>query len=577
LRPDHVSWQPTTNEDARRYLDGCLDALASLCDRKDRVGAMARDGLGRHFRSLTANGLIEAVERAVERVRERNVTWRAAIESLSEFIQHDSAESEVDTVGRVRRLLEKLKPQDLAHRAQYLISDMPWHFPADEKLDIETRRRRQEEAIRDVTEELVRQPDALREILPRLCKGRPRMAMLFGICLAELSADPVQWLEEINRATVNVCGDDRNFDLLSGYLKGMVERFPEVVEKFKQTVSESSELAPALPLICWQQRISAGDITLALNALEAGRLPPEQLIQWTMGGDLSTLPTETVSPLFDAMLDHCAAGFAVGIELMGMYAFGDAGKLEKLRPQICTAAKNVLRWEGAGDGPIAGSHFDEIMQWMLAKGRKDADARSIALTLSRVLVEVSEVSSERFLASLVPVLLTEFPEISWPLIGNAIVSDELRAWRFHFILSNRGFGIDARGGPILALPEETIFAWCMANPDVAPQFVAGIVPVLGPEDGEDGTRFLHPVMERLLDEFGDRPGVVEAVEGNLNSFGWVGSVVPYFRTYVEHLERLRTHPRKRVRRWASNALRRVEKKIEDARNEDEERAALFES
>ena len=29
-------------------------------------------------------------------------------------------------------------------------------------------------------------------------------------------------------------------------------------------------------------------------------------------------------------------------------------------------------------------------------------------------------------------------------------------------------------------------------------------------------------------------GVVEAVEGNLNSFGWVGSVVPYFKTYVDH-------------------------------------------
>lgn len=577
LRPDRVSWRPATNEDARRYLEGCLDALAKLCNRGDHVGAAARDGLGRHFRSLTANGLVDAVERAVEHVQERDAPWRSAIESLSQVIQYDSGNVGADAVDRVRRLLEQLEPQNLARRARYLVSDMPWHFPADESLDIEARRRRQEETIRKLAEQLVRQPGALRATLPELCSGRQQMATLFGIYLAGLLSDPLRWLEEISRVTVSVHDEDRDFDLLSGYLKGMADRYPEVVERFKRNVAQSPELAPALPLICWQQQLSAGDVRLALDALAAGRLPPEQLIHWTIGADLSRLPTDVVSPLFDAMLNHGAAGFAVGIELMGMYAIGDSDRLEELRPQIRTAAENAFRWEGAADGPMAGSHFDEIMQWVLAKGRNDSDARSVALTLSRALVQVSEVSSERLLASLVPVLLADFPEISWPLIGNAIVSDESKGWRLHFVLGDRGFGVDARGRPVLALPEETLFAWCMANPDVAPEFVAGIVPILAPANEQCEPRTLHPVMARLLDEFGDSPGVVEAVEGNLNSFGWVGSVAPYFKTYVEPLEGLRTHPRKRVRRWASNALRRVEKQIDNARNEEEERAALFES
>ena len=400
------------------------------------------------------------------------------------------------------------------------------------------------------------------------------MATLFGIYLAEMMTDPVQWLEEIKRATVNANSADRNFDLLSGYLRGMCDRYSEEVDRFKSNVAESPELAPALPLICWHLQISAGDVMLALDALQAGLLPPEQLLLWTVGGNFSNLPEDVVSPLFDAMFDHSAAGFSVGIELMRMYAFHGVDRMEQLRPQICRMAGNVIRWEGSIDGPLPGNQFNEIMQWVLAKGRKDADARSVALTLSRSLVQVSEVSSVSVLALLVPVLLTNFPEISWPLIGNAIISDESMAWRFHFILGDRGFGLDARSSPVLALPEETLFAWCIANPDVAPKFIAGIVPILSATDDQCEIRSLHPVLVRLLDEFGDRSGVVEAVERNLNSFRWVGSVAPYFKAHIEPLKVLRTHPRKKVRRWASGALRRIEERINDARNEDQEQAAL---
>ncbi len=577
LRPDRVSWQPTETEESRQYFESCIDILARLCNRDDWVGVAARGGLGGHLRSLIGVGLIHVVERAVERVEERKTAWKSAIESLSQFLQYDSAKTERDTIDRVRRLLEKLEPEDLAHRARYLISDMPWHFPADEKLDIETRRDRQEEAIRGLAEEFVQRPDALREILPELCKGRHRMSALFGIYLAGLISDPLQWLEEISKATVDVHDDDRNFDVLSGYLKGLLERYPEVVERSKRTIALSEELAPALPLICWQQKVSAEDVKLVLDAFESGRLPAEQLTYWTIGGAISNLPTGIVSPLFDAMLDHSAAGFAVGLDLIGMYSFGNVDALEKLRPQVRKVAENVVRWEGAADGPMVGSHFEEIMQWMLAKGRKDADARSVALALSKALVGVSEVSSERLFAPLVPVLLADFPEICWPLIGNAIVSDESRMWRLHFVLGDRGFGVDARGRPILALPEETLFAWCAANPDVAPEFVAGIVPLLAPADCEGDPLSLHPIAERLLDEFGDRAGVVEAVEGNLNSFGWVGSVVPYFESYTGPLEKLRRHPKKTVRRWALKALRRVERRVENARNEDEKSEAFTES
>ena len=65
--------------------------------------------------------------------------------------------------------------------------------------------------------------------------------------------------------------------------------------------------------------------------------------------------------------------------------------------------------------------------------------------------------------------------------------------------------------------------------------------------GAPGTS-LHPCMARLLDEFGDREDVLDAVGGNIHSyFGW-GSPTEYFVLYETPLSRLRSeHPSARVR------------------------------
>ena len=49
------------------------------------------------------------------------------------------------------------------------------------------------------------------------------------------------------------------------------------------------------------------------------------------------------------------------------------------------------------------------------------------------------------------------------------------------------------------------------------------VPVLGEPEGEQQERHLHPLMKHLIDEFGDREGVLELpIYSNMHSFGWTG-------------------------------------------------------
>ena len=143
---------------------------------------------------------------------------------------------------------------------------------------MEERAFRQEEEIGKLAGEFVHRPDELRNILPDLCSGRQRMATLFGTRLIEQMPDPLEWLEIVKSETDEIPDDERNYDLLVGCLSGMANEYPEIVETNKRYIAESPNLAPALPYLCLQMDISQSDVELAIDALLAGRLPPDQLL-----------------------------------------------------------------------------------------------------------------------------------------------------------------------------------------------------------------------------------------------------------------------------------------------------------
>ena len=575
-RPALESWCPATNKEAASYVQGCATRLAKFAARDDEAGRNARAGLGRNLRGLIRRGFIDVVETAVRQVGAAAGYWPEALEGLGHFLRYGADKTGQETANRVRTLIVELTPQSLESRVRFLVTEMPWDYPCDEKLDLETRDRRQVEAVRALAAELVQQPALLQGFLPRLSRGGQRMAYAFGEAVADHADSPSDWLEPVIAAVVETPERDRNHDLLSGYVAGIAEDRPDIVEALKLKAAHSPELAPALPLICWRLGITASDIGLVVDALRAGLLPPLALMRWTSGSVLAKVPVQSVVPLIDVMLDHGAEGFAVAMGLMESCVRGTRGKIAGFRPQIRKSAENCTRWKQLRKQPGAAADFELIVHWMLEQGREDRDARATALALAKALVNDEDDCGDDLIEPMVPMLLSDFPEIAWPLIGQAIFSDQQRAWRLARVLRGRR-PADGESNPIiLSLPEDTLFAWCHAHPDRAPAFAAGVVPILAGSELEASERPLHPVMIRLLDEFGDREGVLEAVLDNI-TFTWAGSLASGFALYEEPLRTLRDHPKPKVRRWAKAVLRGLADTIENAHDEEEDRKARWEA
>lgn len=563
-RPALSSWLPNSRETESKYVTGCVLRLANVaceCGTDPVILEHAKSGLGKELHALLRWGYIDAVEQTIRQVAPVVGHWPAAAESVGNFLAYDAEAVDPQTTQRLRELLAALQPADtLGSRIHHLVTAMPRDFPLGEKLDVDERHQQQVNAIKKLADDLAKAPEELAKSLPALSQGGQMNAGFFGELLGERTDvfTPDTWLERIERAAIKAPETDRDLSLLCGYYIGVAKAHPDMAPSLKQRLAVSSTLARELPFMCARLDVRPSDIDLAVRALQSGLLLPAQLHIW--GGALRKLSPHEVAPLFDALLETDALSTVLDL----LYTYGMPESLDYLRPQI---RKCVRKYVAGGElrlGPPSSHQLEGLMKWVLGKGRKDADACEIALDLAKFLVASSHRGDVELPASIACRLLSDFPEVVWPYIGAAIVSDAKQEWLLALVLGRKyANGTSA----ILSLPEPTLLAWCHAHPDQAPAFAATAIPTL--KKGEDRP-VLHPTLRRVVDEFGERADVLRGIESNIGTYNWVGSMVPYYEQFTEPIRELTDHRTPAVRRWARRMTRVLQSKIEDARDEDAE-------
>jgi len=255
-----------------------------------------------------------------------------------------------------------------------------------------------------------------------------------------------------------------------------------------------------------------------------------------------------------------------------MFVHGQLDRLEELRPQLLLAVDNVGNRTKRHGSQMDSHHFKEMVGWLLRKGRNDPDARAAAGKLATYLATDPDGNARDLIKPLLPIMLERFAPIVWPPFGNAIVRDRATAWRIEHVLGDSFSFADKKQPAILHVPEDILFAWAHANPDAGPAFLARVLPVLTTRT--KGADF-HPLMRRLLDEFGERDDVHRYLVQNMHSFGWTGSLTTYYALYEEPLRSLFEHPIGAARRCAQVTHTHLRKQVEAVRNDDDEQNAQW--
>lgn len=588
-------WHPATTTDLTEYVGGCISRLAGLASRNDEVGVMCREELGGSIASLIHRGFIGPVEDAIRRVTGTGQRWTLALRQLHGVLVHFPGSIDEVTTARVRSLIDRLSPTDLYDRLRALVTEPPmphqWmtESPSEHLAEVGAE-------IDALSDELLRAPEALHELLPGLSRGKHLHVGELGESIARRAACPLDWLDPIIEAVGHAPEARRNHALFVGFVAGLADRHRAEAEAVKLRVIESPALAPAFPDVCRRIGLTPEDVEGGVAGLVRGAIPSSALLSWVHPETLHPLPGTAVARLLDALLHHDATSFAIGVNTLWLILDSEDRegrdtretglRLADLRDQVLTMARNAGRWSArdfkAATGttdPRVGSQMTEwkltqVVLSMLRRGRDDELARESALAISTALVHRHRDGwldlYGRTLRPVLRKLLSGFPGIAWQLIGGAIVSSPGFARLMALSLGERPVHDREADPPILALSEETLLAWCHAHPDQAPAFAARCLPILSAAGGDRGDRRLHPVMSRLIDDFGERADVREAFETNLFTTGPVSSMADHDARHEAALEPLRGHKKPVVGRWARRLSRKLRRLIAHQRTYEEE-------
>ena len=571
--PALTEWCPANQEEFDRYIEGCLDRLGRIAAQGDRIGGVARAGLARNISSLVSKGYFSTVEKVVRQVAMTSQPWTEALNSLG-LLACDTVALGAAVASRIRKLMAVLRPTTLESRVRAHITHMTWDHTINGNQFLETPEHHERRLliVKQLADEAVGQPAAFGELLAGLSRGRQSMAFEFGRAVADCDKE-LLWLDRIVRAAKQSHQSERNYDLLAGYVAAISKCQPDAVAALKRDAAKSIELAPCFPRLCLFIGISPEDIHLVMKAFEDRLLHPRDLKRWRIRGALENIPEAVVAPLFNLLIELSAEAFEVAIELIDAYINDEPRRVNGLRRQISFIAKNSTRWS-ANRQNMTFYHFERLMNHVLAKGRRSRVACSLSLELSKALIKADRYGTTYLIEHVLPTLLSDFPEISWPLIGNAIVSQDGISSRMGYILRRPPFG-DRAEAPLVHLSQDTLFAWCYSHPDHAPVFAVRNLPILA-HGHEDVVACVHHTMERLLIEFGDRDDVEQAFKENIDSLGWFGSEAAKYAQFERPLESLGSHNITRVREFSVRVLKYLCEQKKRAMGNDDERSVRAE-
>ena len=442
-RPALKPWQAEkTVEEYWDYIKECVSRLVTLARRSDDTGKQARAGLGRKLHRFILHGLIENVEEWTSKVKETHTYWPEALDSLGKLIHYNMNELEPSVQQKVRNLFSNLKPDSLDDRVQFLVTEMPYKYLYEEgsdfDADYEKMFKRQLNELEELAVELLGRESELQNFMPRLSKGQQRKARHFGFFLAKHTQETSRWEKSVMDAFESTPVDERNPDLLIGYMERLRRQEPKKFEGFKKEAAKSPTFAPVLPPLVSYAGINSEDVAMMIEALKTNLIKPETMDFLGYGGHISNLQPDEVAPLFDFLLEKKKEPFfAAALKLMGSYVYKKKEYLDGLRPQLLLAAEYPSIAEDTNE---TSHHYEALMKWIISKGKDDPDARAVAIAVAKQLVDENlqydglGYNGEMLIRQILPGLLQNLGEIVWPLISRNIEEKTVSKWRLRNML-----------------------------------------------------------------------------------------------------------------------------------------------
>jgi hypothetical protein len=465
----------------------------------------------------------------------------------------------------VLELFDELLPKTLKERVLFFVKTVPWHFDesaSEERVGLNKNQQRAIELGYECADNLV----VFNEVAFPLSNGESRQGFAFGQAIYEKTNARRQVIETAIEALIAAAEGNPNPSVLGGMLfvsgREDISKFESLLEEISSHGALKQHLVYLAGL-----HLTPRTLKLVVDGLNNGDLTPQSTYILGAGRVMDSLSPESISTLISALRARGSDGFLAAVDLLGMYTLDSAEKFKATRAEIDATLRSELFYKERSNRTMMDFHYETLASKLL-NDEKYGEPLSEFIAKSLIgLAESKELGNTDLAHRLSSLIFSKFPRQSLELFASYVEhSDRIARWNLGYVIgSPMSFG-EKEEGPLFKIDHRTLIDACRKYPKRFAVLVAEIAPIFR----FDGARAWSTVGQALLDTFGGRKEILDALSSNIRTGGWSGPISDHLKSYIPPLKHASEHKLNQVRVWAKQQLASLNRQIERAIKDEEE-------
>ncbi|HEV7330222.1 MAG TPA: hypothetical protein VGN63_04220 [Flavisolibacter sp.] len=557
---------PKTWKEIFDYWNQIIRILSNLACANDENSEMAAMAIVNSIRTLIAHGQHNLI---IDAIRKTTICqgsiWLGAVNNLKQTVSYEK-HLEPEIIALINSLISELTPLDLEHQILLKVSKPEWdsYEIGDDGHYVDKPKINAEAFAVELHDKSVDWFIYIKNILT----GEQRQAFNFGKKIGEIYPN----VEEVVRLSIMELGKiekkAQNPEFIAGLLSAINKR--EVIIKLLDSILQDDLINQYSFYFFRIINPTFSDIEKLFFLVDKKGFSISQFENFKYGRALDNLSKDEVVFLCEKISEYGHSGVWTSLSLLFMFDLDheDNWKSNKVLVNKLIASNNLLLHLPEFD-TMASYYWSEFVKKILNENKEAAFAKKITeQIIEQSSQEILGYSSDSHITSILDLILKKYFNEVWLVIGDAIISNSLSYLRLKHLIGARNGWHESEG--ILFSDEEhyeEIIKWCKKHPEIAPKRIANMMPLSKDRDGKSQW---HPIAKAIIDEFGNNSAVLAELSANMGTFGYTGSVVPYYTSLQILVRELLNHPLENVRKWAEKKLEYFEKTIKKERLDDEE-------
>lgn len=562
-------WQPNKWEEVFDYWEEAFNLHLQLIKRGDEQRQKALSNIGNSIRGFVAIGRIEMLDSTIQKIVKYNGHyWPEALSSIKSSLSYDQERLDEEKIKVLKNWTKLLSPDDadLAEKLKIIVVSPPYEHQKDDKghyIDLAS------EKAKSFASDIANNVKELLPHLDLLLKGEQKKTAVFGSQLAK-EVDDIDLL--INSSFKQFSKiDNPNPSLLFGLYQGVFEKDQTKWQNYLDKVISDDQLISYYPNFICTGDIENKHLDKLLELGRSNKLSTESVEVLRYGG-----VTDHLSP--EVIADFCLKLSELGdkarwssLKILYMYCFSKEDRIENLQDPI----KQILTTLPLHNEQE--NYATELHHWLdLSKKLLNNDDGNLAIQLANQIIKSAKIGFDYgdinyYIKPLLKVIMQDYGDIIWPIFSSAIIkSQAMERYQFQKLMEREVSFSNKMPSILSVLPIDQVINWCKENRDIAPVFVANCVNIFEYEDEED-KKCPSGLFKALLINFGDQERVRTALNSNIYSRGWTGSLVPYLESDKAAFEILLDHKNSNLRLWIKDQISDINRRISQEKTRDQER------